>query len=53
LPEPICEALLTLAVANQGCGFDAIQANVKLAKLATMTSEAIETAFAQRAQPVG
>lgn len=49
LPEPICEALLTLAIANQGGGYDAIQANLKLEKLAGMTAAGIEAAYAQRA----
>lgn len=51
LPEPICGALLTLALANQGCGWPAIEAHAKLTKLAAMSNPEIETAFAQRAQP--
>lgn len=50
LPEPICEALLTLAVANQGCGWDAIQAHAKLTHLAGMSTPEVVAAFAQRAQ---
>lgn len=48
-PEPICEALLTLAVANQGCGWDAIQAHAKLTHLAALSGPEIAAAFAQRA----
>jgi len=45
LPPEICEVLCELALALRTGGFDAIQASVKLKKLAEMTHEEILYAF--------
>ncbi len=50
LPEEICDALLPMAHWNTGSGFEAIQANMKLKKLAAMSTDEVIAGWAIRAR---
>ena len=47
LPDEICQQLIPLASCVDGCGFNAIQSQVKLQKLLTMTETEIIEAFVE------